>query len=78
MKKFFALVIALAVVLSASSSFAAEKLNTARAGSTPLVVKAVKLSGACDVVVSDEDAEKILSANKATNMLASCAVVLVR
>ena len=56
----------------------ADNLNSARAGSTPLVVKAVKLSGGCDVVVSDEDAEKILAANKATNMLASCAVVLVR
>ena len=56
----------------------AENLNTARAGRTPLVVKAVKLSGGCDVVVSDEDAEKILAANKATNMLVSCAVVLVR
>lgn len=53
-------------------------LNSLRAGSAPLVIKAVKISGACDVVVSDEDAEKILSANQSSNILVNCAVVLVR
>lgn len=53
-------------------------INSPRAGSSPLVVKAVKLSGACDVIVSDEDADKILAANQSTNILTNCAVVLVR
>ena len=49
-----------------------------RAGSTPLIVIAVNISGGCDVVVSAEDADKILAANKATKFLSNCAVVLVR
>lgn len=56
----------------------ADSLNSPRAGDSPLVVKAVKISGSCDVVVSEADAEKILAANVATNILANCAVVLVR
>lgn len=53
-------------------------LNSPRAGTSPLVVKAVKVSDNCDVVVSDEDADKILAANQSTNFLSNCAVVLVR
>lgn len=53
-------------------------LNAPRAGTSPLVIKAVKISGNCDVVVSDEDAEKILSANQSSSILVNCAVVLVR
>ena len=53
-------------------------IDSPRAGSSPLVVKAVKLSGACDVIVSNDDADKILSANQSTNILANCAVVFVR
>lgn len=49
-----------------------------RAGSSPLRIKAVKISGGCDVVISTEDASKILEANKSTNFLNNCAVVLVR
>ena len=53
-------------------------LDSERAGTSPLVIKAVKISGACDVVVSDEDADKILRANDLTKILVNCAVVLVR
>lgn len=53
-------------------------LNSPRAGSSPMVIKAVRISGACDVVVSDEDADRILKANESTNVLGNCAVVLVR
>lgn len=53
-------------------------LESARGGSSPLVVKAVSISGKCDVVVSDEDADKILLANQASNILGNCAVVFVR
>lgn len=53
-------------------------VNSSRAGSAPLVVKAVKVSQGCDVIVSDEDADKILAANQSTNFLTNCAVVLVR
>lgn len=49
-----------------------------RAGSSPLVVKAVKVSGDCDVVVSAADADKILNANQAAHFLNDCAVVFVR
>lgn len=49
-----------------------------RAGSSPLTIKAVNISGGCDVVISTEDADKILTANKLTNFLNNCAVVLVR
>lgn len=56
----------------------ASSLESPRAGSSPLVIKAVKISGSCDVVVSDEDAERILSANELTKILVNCAVVLVR
>ena len=53
-------------------------INSSRAGSSPLIVKAVSLNGTCDVIVSDEDANKILAANKSSNILSNCAVVLVR
>ena len=38
----------------------------------------MKVSDNCDVVVSDEDADKILAANQSTKFLINCAVVLVR
>lgn len=53
-------------------------LESARAGISPLVIKAVKISGSCDVIVSDADADKILAANQTANILTNCAVVLVR
>ena len=56
----------------------ADKIDSPRAGSMPLVVKAVKISDSCDVIISDEDAEKILAVNQSTNILTNCAVVLVR
>ncbi len=49
-----------------------------RAGANPLIVEAMFISGECDVVVSDEDADKILAANKATNFLSNCMVIFVR
>lgn len=52
--------------------------NASRVGTTPLIVKAVKVSDKCDVVVSDTDADKILAANQVTNFLSKCAVVLMR
>ena len=52
-------------------------LESARGGATPLVIKAVSISN-CDVVVSEEDADRILYANQTTNVLSNCAVVFVR
>ena len=49
-----------------------------RAGANPLIVEAMFISGECDVVVSDEDADKILAANKATNFLSNCMVIFIR
>ena len=60
------------------SDYSAAIEDSARAGSSPLIVKAVKVSDSCDVIVSDEDADKILAVNQSANILANCAVVLVR
>lgn len=55
-----------------------------RAGANPLVVKAVSVKGGTNstnpvnVVVSVEDADKILFANEASGMLEKCAVVFVK
>ena len=49
-----------------------------RAGDAPLMIKAVDVSGNCDVVVSAEDADRILASNQSANFLSNCAVVLVR
>lgn len=47
-----------------------------RAGSFPIIVKAVALKGSNqNVVISTEDAEKILAANQSSNFLKNCAVV---
>ena len=49
-----------------------------RAGGHPLTVKAMFISGECDAVVSDEDADKILTANQSSRFLKNCMVVFVR
>ena len=49
-----------------------------RAGSSPLVIKAVRVSDDCDVVISEEDADIILAYNRSAQFLNNCAVVLVR
>ena len=56
----------------------ADALDSPRAGDSPLVVKAVEISHLCDVVISDEDADRILTINQSANILTNCAVVLVR
>ena len=52
--------------------------NSTRAGSSPLIVKAIKISNNCDVVISNEDANKILAANDLAKFLNNCLVVLMR
>lgn len=52
--------------------------GTSRAGSNPLTVQAMFVQGDCDVVVSDDDAEKILAANSKSNFLKNCMVVFVK
>ena len=49
-----------------------------RAGNNPLTVKAMFVSGECDAVVSDDDADKILAANQNSSFLKNCMVVFVR
>ena len=55
-----------------------------RAGNSPLIVKAVSVRGGnnsvnkVNVVISAEDADKILLANEKTHMLENCAVVFVK
>lgn len=53
-------------------------LDSSRAGNSPLVVKAVKVSNKCDVLISSADGDKILSANQVAKFLENCAVVFVR
>lgn len=47
----------------------------ARAGSSPLVVKAIGIKDRCNVIISVEDGDKIISASNIDNFLARCAVV---
>ena len=49
-----------------------------RAGTSPLIIKAIKISSECDAVVSQEDADKILIANQTSKFLNNCSVVFVR
>lgn len=49
-----------------------------RAGNNPLTVKALKILGNCDAVVSQEDSDKILLANQNSKFLNSYSVVFVR
>ena len=53
-------------------------LDAPRAGEMPLVVKALKISGSCDVIISSENADKILAANSSAKFLEQRFVVLVR
>ena len=55
--------------------------GVSRAGSNPLIIKAVKVEGyssKCNPVVSAADASKILSANQTGHFLDKCAVVFVK
>lgn len=58
--------------------------GTERAGNTPLIIKATQVRGGdnstnkVNVVVSSEDADKILLANESSQILERCAVVFVR
>jgi hypothetical protein len=53
--------------------------QSSRAGSNPLIVKATGIKGSRkgDVVVSEDDAKKILSADVGTEFLSKCNVVMV-
>ena len=50
-----------------------------RAGTKPIVVKAIRVAGNnCNVVISKLDADRILAANQSTDFLRKCAVVFER
>mgnify|MGYP006988847279 CR=1 FL=1 len=49
-----------------------------RAGSNPLTVQAMFIQNDCDVIVSDDDAQKILAANQKSNILKNCMVVFIK
>lgn len=61
-----------------------DQISRDRAGSNPLVVKAVEIRGGqnstnrVNAVVSVEDADRILMANESSHMLERCAVVFVK
>ncbi len=52
-------------------------MDSPRAGEMPLIVKALKISGSCDVIISSENADKILAANSSAKFLEHRLVVLV-
>ena len=52
--------------------------NTQRAGNNPLTIPVMFIENECDIVVSDDDAEKILAANSKSNFLKNCMVVFVK
>lgn len=49
-----------------------------RAGNNPLTVTALFVQGDCDIVVSDDDADKILAANQSAKFLNNCMVVFIK
>lgn len=61
-----------------------DEISVSRAGTNPLVVRAVEMRGgqnsvnSVNAVVSVEDADRILLANEKTHMLENCAVVFVK
>lgn len=51
--------------------------GTQRAGNNPLIIQAIFVQD-CDIVVSDDDADKILAANSKSNFLKNCMVVFIK
>ena len=65
--------------MAAYASSANDSVSVSRAGSNPLVIKAVKVEGLnANPVVSASDADKILSANQNDRFLDNCAVVFIK
>lgn len=65
------------IVSYAESVTDAKKID--RAGANPLIIKAIKASGnfKSDIILKNEDAKKLLGANKATNVLEKFKVIMV-
>lgn len=70
------------IIVNGMASYAdttSDQISRARAGTNPLIVKALKLSDFnANPVVSVEDADKILAANQHDRFLDNCAVVFVK
>lgn len=49
-----------------------------RAGNNPLTIQAMFVQGDCDIIVSDDDAQKILAANQKSKILQNCMVVFIK
>ena len=65
--------------MAAYSSDAYDQISQQRAGSNPLVIKAVRLDDInANPVISVADADKVLAANSQSKFLDNCAVVFVR
>ena len=65
--------------MAAYASDASDQISRQRAGSNPLIVKAVRLDdGNATPVVSAADADKILAANGHDRFLDNCAVVFIK
>ncbi|MBR4903748.1 MAG: LPP20 family lipoprotein [Selenomonadaceae bacterium] len=70
------------IIVNGMASYAdttSDQISRSRAGSNPLIVKAVQLSDLnANPVVSTADADKILAANQHDKFLDNCAVVFVK
>lgn len=66
------------VVMYAPSLSQARAFNDARVGKSPMLVKALRVEGAssADIVISDEDARKVLEENKKGNFLEKYKVIV--
>ena len=66
------------VVTNGMAGYTSDLSRAARAGSNPLVVRAVRLDGGVNPVLSTADANRVLIENGATGFLDKTNVVFVR
>ena len=68
------------VIANGMADYARDMTGASRAGSNPLIVKAIRVSGACqgDPVISTADANRILIENGSSNFLNETKVVFLR
>ena len=66
------------VVARGMVNYSENASEVSRAGNNPLTVQALFVQGDCDIIVSDDDAQKILAANQKSKFLNNCMVVVVK
>lgn len=66
------------IIKHGMAGYTADVENAARAGTKPLVIKAVSIDGFCNPVISCKDADIMLTENRSAHFLERCAVVFVK